>query len=71
MDGKLKQEGRPAQLIWSIADVIAIASRSMALAPGDLIVPGTPSGVGPSTPGQTVRGGVAGLGDVAVTVGVR
>jgi fumarylpyruvate hydrolase len=71
VDGKLKQEGDLRELIWPIADVIAIASKSMALAPGDLIFTGTPSGVGPITPGQTVRGGVAGLGDVAVTVGVR
>jgi fumarylpyruvate hydrolase len=71
VDGLAKQEGDLRDMIWPVPEVIAIASRSMALAPGDLIFTGTPSGVGPITPGQTVRGGVAGLGDVAVTLEAR
>jgi len=67
VDGELRQDGDLRELIWSVADVIAIASQSVTLAPGDLVFTGTPAGVGPLLPGQTLRGGIAGLGDVVVT----
>jgi fumarylpyruvate hydrolase len=68
LDGEPRQQGDLSDLIWSVPEVIAAISRSMALAPGDLVLTGTPAGVGPIAPGQTVRGGIEGLGDVVITV---
>jgi len=68
VDGDIRQDGDLDELIWPVPDVISILSRSMALKAGDLIMTGTPAGVGAIEPGQHVRGGVAGLGDVAITI---
>jgi 2-keto-4-pentenoate hydratase/2-oxohepta-3-ene-1,7-dioic acid hydratase in catechol pathway len=46
VNGVLKQDGRTSQMIFSIAEQIAIASRIMTLDPGDLLLTGTPAGVG-------------------------
>jgi fumarylpyruvate hydrolase len=54
-------------MIWSVAEVISHLSGFIALAPGDLIFTGTPSGVGPILPGQTVRGVIAGIEPIEVS----
>ena len=48
-------------MIWSPAEILAILSTYVHLAPGDLIFTGTPSGVGPLKPGDRVTGRVDGL----------
>ncbi|UWU72793.1 fumarylacetoacetate hydrolase family protein [Bradyrhizobium sp. NC92] len=55
VDGKPKQDSDVAKLIWPVRDIISIASRSMELKPGDLIMIGTPEGVGPVERGETLR----------------
>jgi 2-keto-4-pentenoate hydratase/2-oxohepta-3-ene-1,7-dioic acid hydratase in catechol pathway len=45
-NGELKQQARTSQMIYSVAEIIAFASQSLTLLPGDLILTGTPSGVG-------------------------
>ena len=45
-NGTVKQQARTSQMIYSVADIIAFASQSLTLLPGDLILTGTPSGVG-------------------------
>ena len=55
VDGELKQDSDIAKLIWSVPDIISICSHSMTLEPGDLIMTGTPEGVGPVTPGTAHR----------------
>lgn len=69
VDGDIRQEGDLAQQIWPVADVISILSHSVALAPGDLIMTGTPAGVGAIAPGQTITGGIDGLGDIRFQMG--
>ncbi|RKR76680.1 fumarylacetoacetate hydrolase family protein [Frondihabitans australicus] len=69
VNGAVKQDGDLDQMIWPVADVIAAASRAWELAPGDLIFTGTPSGVGPIVPGDTVTGGIDGLGEFSFVVG--
>lgn len=69
VNGKVKQDQDIADLIWSVPEIIAICSRSMALAPGDLIMTGTPAGVGAIVAGDKVTGGVEGLGEIAITMG--
>jgi len=68
LNGAVKQDQDIADLIWSVSEIIAAASRSMALAPGDLIMTGTPSGVGPMVVGDKVAGGIEGLGEITITI---
>lgn len=68
VDGEVRQDADLRELIWPVADVISILSRSITLAPGDLILTGTPAGVGPLSVGQKVRGGIKGLGDLQLTI---
>lgn len=68
VDDELRQVGDLADQIWPVADVIAHLSRSVTLAPGDLIMTGTPAGVGPIARGQQVRGGIDGVGELSFVV---
>jgi fumarylpyruvate hydrolase len=61
IDGDVRQSGDLKDMIWSVADIIAILSTYVALAPGDLIFTGTPAGVGPIQRGELVRGTIAGI----------
>jgi len=69
VNGELKQDGDLSELIWPVPDIIAIISRSMRLAPGDIIYTGTPAGVGPLVVGDTVNGGVEGVGEITLRIG--
>ena len=68
VNGTARQQGDLADMIWPVADIIAAASRSIALAPGDLLFTGTPAGVGPIHPGDTLVGTVANVGRIAITI---
>jgi fumarylpyruvate hydrolase len=71
VNGTVKQDADLQELIWPVPDVIAIASRSMVLKPGDLIFTGTPAGVGSIKPGDEITGGVETLGEIAISIGTR
>jgi 2-keto-4-pentenoate hydratase/2-oxohepta-3-ene-1,7-dioic acid hydratase in catechol pathway len=45
-NGELRQQARTSQMIYSVGQIVAFASQAMSLLPGDLILTGTPSGVG-------------------------
>lgn len=62
VDGVERQRGDLGDLIWSVAEVIAQLSATVALAPGDLIFTGTPAGVGPLERGSTCVCAIEGLG---------
>ena len=49
-------------MIHSVADIIAYASAAFTLLPGDVILTGTPSGVGPFVAGDTIEVEISGLG---------
>lgn len=66
VDGATRQSGDIADMIWSVADIIASLSTYVAVAAGDLIFTGTPAGVGPILRGEKVRGEIAGLDPVEV-----
>jgi fumarylpyruvate hydrolase len=68
VNGTVKQDQDIGDLIWSVPEIIAFASRSMRLEPGDLIMTGTPSGVGPIVAGDKIVGGVDGLGEITLTL---
>jgi fumarylpyruvate hydrolase len=68
VNGVTRQASDVAKLIWSTAECLAHLSRYEALRPGDLIMTGTPEGVGPVVTGDIMRGRINGLSDVVVTV---
>ena len=69
VNGMERQRADLSDLLWPVPELVAMLSRSVTLAPGDLIYTGTPAGVGPLQPGDVVSGGVAGIGQFAMTVG--
>ncbi len=71
LNGETRQDADLADLIWSVPEVISILSHSIALKPGDLIMTGTPAGVGPMKPGDTCVVAVAGLGEIETPIGAR
>jgi 2-keto-4-pentenoate hydratase/2-oxohepta-3-ene-1,7-dioic acid hydratase in catechol pathway len=64
VDGELRQDGSTSDLVFDIPTIVADISRVMTLLPGDVILTGTPSGVGPVTDGQRVRVEVDGVGSL-------
>ena len=68
VDGALRQEGDLAQMIWKTPEIIRYLSQYFELAAGDVILTGTPAGVGPVARGDVMEGKVAGLGTLRVRV---
>lgn len=71
INGEMRQQGTLDEMIWPVADVIASISRSVVLAPGDLIFTGTPAGVGPLQPGDRITAGVDGITEIEFEIGPR
>ena len=69
VNGSVRQQGDLSELIWPVADVIAICSQAVELKPGDLIFTGTPAGVGALVAGDRVEGGIDGLGTIEIAIG--
>lgn len=69
VNGKTKQDADLSDLIWSVPEIISILSHSVALAPGDLIMTGTPAGVGPLVPGDLCVVSIDGLGSIETYIG--
>ncbi|MDQ2660230.1 MAG: fumarylacetoacetate hydrolase family protein [Verrucomicrobiota bacterium] len=55
-NGEVRQNARTSQMIYSVAEIVAFASQNLTLLPGDLILTGTPAGVGPIVPGDQLEG---------------
>jgi len=68
VNGEARQDADLAELIWPVADVVAILSTLYTLRPGDLIMTGTPAGVGPVVPGDRLVGTIEGLSPVEVGI---
>ena len=62
LDGAEHQRAPISDMVHSVADIIAYAAAAFTLLPGDVILTGTPAGVGPMQPGQTVEVEIEGLG---------
>jgi 2-keto-4-pentenoate hydratase/2-oxohepta-3-ene-1,7-dioic acid hydratase in catechol pathway len=65
VDGEVRQDGRTSQLIYDIPQLIAYVSTAMTLLPGDVILTGTPAGIGPLQAGQTVTVEIEGIGSLS------
>ncbi|GKY99218.1 hypothetical protein MPSEU_000877200 [Mayamaea pseudoterrestris] len=63
-----KQQGKLSDMIHTVPEIVAEASKLFHLQPGDLIFTGTPSGVGPLIKGDTVTGGIDGLPSIEFTI---
>jgi fumarylpyruvate hydrolase len=64
VNGQRRQEGDLNQLIWKVPEMISYLSGLFELAPGDVIMSGTPAGVGAINKGDVMHGHVEGVGDV-------
>ncbi len=62
VDGVLRQDGQTSDMIFDVPTLLAYVSNIMTLNPGDILATGTPMGVGPLHPGQTVTIEVSGIG---------
>lgn len=69
VNGEVKQTGDLSQLIWAADEIVSKLSEQYRLEPGDLIYTGTPAGVGPVLPGDTVQALVEGAGSLSITIG--
>ena len=68
VNGETRQDADLSELIWSVSDIIAFCSQSVRLQAGDLIFTGTPAGVAAVGPGDTLTGGVEGIGEISVSL---
>lgn len=68
VNDEMRQDADLDEMIWNVAETIEDLSKYYRLYPGDLIYTGTPAGVGPVVSGDTLKGGVDGLGEIAVRI---
>ena len=69
VNDKVRQDATLDEMVWSVPEVIAHLSRFYRLGAGDVILTGTPAGVGPVEPGDVITGGIDGLEPIEVTIG--
>ena len=62
VNGEVRQSGKLSDMVHSVADIVAYASSVWTLLPGDVILTGTPAGVGPIVDGDVVEVEVSGIG---------
>jgi 2-keto-4-pentenoate hydratase/2-oxohepta-3-ene-1,7-dioic acid hydratase in catechol pathway len=65
VNGDVRQAGSTADLVFGVAELVAFITRVMTLLPGDVILTGTPAGVGPVRPGDRMEVEVEGIGVLA------
>ncbi len=68
VNGEIRQEGDLNQMIWKVPEMISYLSEYFELTAGDIIMSGTPSGVGPVQVGDRMEASIEGLGTLAVRV---
>ena len=69
VNGLIRQQGNTAQMVWPVPMLLAELSRYFELKAGDLVFTGTPAGVGPLQPGDTVGCNIQGVGTLAFSMG--
>ncbi|MCI8600767.1 MAG: fumarylacetoacetate hydrolase family protein [Oscillospiraceae bacterium] len=62
LNGEMRQHGHTSQFITSLPKLLAFITEAMTLLPGDLVITGTPAGVGPMVPGDVVEVEIPGIG---------
>jgi 2-keto-4-pentenoate hydratase/2-oxohepta-3-ene-1,7-dioic acid hydratase in catechol pathway len=71
LNGEVKQDARTSQIVHKVPSLIAYISACMTLLPGDVILTGTPEGVGPMSVGDEVTVEVEGIGQLSNKVVAR
>lgn len=69
VNGETRQDSDLSLMIWNVPQIIAELSRFFELKAGDLILTGTPAGVGPVVPGDVMTGSIDRLGSLTISVG--
>ena len=64
LNGEVKQDGRTSDLIFDVPTLIAFVTSVMTLLPGDVLLTGTPEGVGPMNAGDEVEVSISGIGNL-------
>lgn len=65
VNGEVRQAGFTADMVFGVAEILEFVSSVMTLLPGDVVLTGTPSGVGPMLPGDLVEVEIDGIGTLA------
>ncbi len=68
VNGEVKQDATLDELIWKVDEIVSHLSGFYHLRPGDLILTGTPAGVGPVMDGDVITGGIDGLDPISLTL---
>lgn len=68
VNGALRQNGDLAEMIWPVPAILSALSAQVRLAAGDVILTGTPAGVGPLRPGDRVTAAIEGIGGLAIAI---
>jgi 2-keto-4-pentenoate hydratase/2-oxohepta-3-ene-1,7-dioic acid hydratase in catechol pathway len=71
LNGERRQSSRTSQLIFKVNELVSFISGIMTLEPGDLIITGTPAGIGPMKPGDEIEVRIEGIGSLKNTVGAE
>lgn len=69
LNGDVKQDAVLDDLVWKVDEIVTHLSKFYHLGPGDLIMTGTPAGVGPVVPGDKMTGGIDGLDPISIKIG--
>lgn len=65
VDGEVRQSGETSDMIMPVRDLVSFVSHQFTLLPGDVILTGTPAGVGPIQPGDRVDVSISGIGTLS------
>src|SRR5262245_36837132 len=71
VNGTVRQNGDIGQMIWNVPEIIIQLSLQYKLYPGDIILTGTPAGVGALIPGDVVECSILGLGTLEICIGAK
>lgn len=71
VNGEIKQSAKLSDMVFKVPDIIEFVTSVMTLLPGDVILTGTPAGIGPMKSGGTVTVAISGLGELTNRVGER
>ena len=71
LDGKIKQDAHLSDMIFKVPDIINFVSQVMTLLPGDVIITGTPAGIGPMPAKSTIAVSIEGLGQLTNRVSAK
>lgn len=71
VNDEIRQDSDLAAMIWNVPQIISKLSAFFDLQPGDIILTGTPAGVGPIQPGDVLIGSIDGLGTLSTRIGAK